>query len=84
MPSKYTTRYLDRTEFAIWDSFVDECQYGSIFNKSYWLENIYKYQKNITFRIVGCFDKESNLIGGLALGSKKKFSIFSKIGRAHV
>ncbi|HKL76010.1 MAG TPA: GNAT family N-acetyltransferase [Halanaerobiales bacterium] len=73
MPSKYTTRYLDKTEYIVWDSFVDECEDGSIFNKSFWLENIYKYQKNITFRIVGCFDKNKELIAGVAIGVKNKF-----------
>lgn len=79
MSYKYTTRYLERKEFDIWNSFVDECEDGTIFNKSFWLENIYKYQKNVVFRIVGCFDKDSNLTGGIALGFKKKFSIFSII-----
>ncbi|MGM0503187.1 MAG: GNAT family N-acetyltransferase [Bacteroidota bacterium] len=76
MPDKYTTRYLDRTEFAIWDSFVDECEDGRIFNKSFWLENIYKYQQNMTFCIVGCFDKNKKLVAGYAFGTKNKFFLF--------
>lgn len=79
MPGKYNLRYLDKSEYDDWDLFVDECEDGTIFNKSFWLENLYKTSKNITFKILGCFDKDSKLIAGFAFGYKKKFSLFSII-----
>lgn len=79
MSSKYTVRYLDKSEYGNWDLFVDECEGGSIFNKSFWLENLYKYSKNINFKILGCFDKDSNLLGGFSFGHFKKFGLFSII-----
>lgn len=79
MSNKYNIRYLDRTEFNNWDSFVDDCVDGTIFNKSFWLDNLYNSNKNITFKILGCFDNDSKLLGGFAFGYIKKFSLFSII-----
>lgn len=79
MSDKYSIRYLDQSEFGKWDIFVDECEDGAIFNKSFWLEGLFKSQKNITFKILGCFDNNSKLVGGFAFGYIKKFSLFSII-----
>lgn len=79
MLSKYNIRYLNQSEYLNWDAFVDECDDGTIFNKSFWIENLFKSQSNITFKIVGCFDKDSKLIGGFAFGYIKKFSLFKII-----
>ncbi len=74
MNDKYSVRYLSENEFDLWDDFVEECESGSVFNKTYWLKNIYKY-KNATLRIIGCFDKNNDLIAGFAFGHKIKYNI---------
>lgn len=79
MSNKYNIRYLEKTEFVNWDTFVDECFDGTIFNKTIWLDNLYKSKGNINFKILGCFDKDSKLLGGFAFGYIKKFSLFSII-----
>lgn len=76
MSDKYIIKYLNKEEYNLWDFFVDECENGTIFNKSFWLENIYKYQKNVDLHIIGCFNN-GELIGGCAIGFKKKFFVFS-------
>lgn len=37
---KLTIRYLEKGEYDIWDEFVDESLYGTIFSKSYWLQKV--------------------------------------------
>jgi hypothetical protein len=75
MSNKYSIRYLNKNEFDLWDNFVEECETGSVFNKTYWLENIYKY-KRATLRIIGCFNTNNDLVAGYAFGHKTKFNIF--------
>lgn len=64
-------RYLEDHEYDLWDQFVDQCEYGTIFHKSQWLKPISRWQQ-LNFSIAGCF-KGSNLIGGMAFTWKKKF-----------
>jgi len=75
MSDNYSIRYLNENEFNLWDDFVEECESGSLFNKTYWLRDIYR-SKKATLRIVGCFDKNNDLIAGFAFGHKRKFNIF--------
>ena len=78
MPNKITIRFLSDNEFHLWDSFVDECEQGTIFNKTYWLKNILSY-KNIKLRILAGFDNNDKIITGFAFGYKLKFGIFKII-----
>lgn len=64
-------RYLESHEYDLWDQFVDQCDFGTIFHKSQWLNPISKWQ-NLNFSIVGCY-KGNQLTGGMAFTWKKKF-----------
>lgn len=75
MSNNYSIRYLNENEFDLWDDFVEEYESGSLFNKTYWLRNIYR-SKQATLKIIGCFDKNNDLIAGYAFGHKRKFYIF--------
>ncbi|MCF8307727.1 MAG: GNAT family N-acetyltransferase [Bacteroidales bacterium] len=73
---KITTRYLEETEFNLWDSFVETQKYGNIYQHTTWLNTIFKQQNgNIKIKIIACFDKEDRIIGGIAFGLQKKFGV---------
>jgi len=78
MSNKINIRYLVEDEFYLWDLFVDECEHGTIFNKTYWLKNIFSY-KNTKFKVLAGFDKNDKIIAGFAFGYKIKFGIFKII-----
>lgn len=60
---KITIKYLDKDEYDIWDKFVEESPYGSIFSKSYWLEKV-----SNEFRILVA-EENNKIVGGIALPS---------------
>lgn len=71
--SKIEIRYLEPVEYEQWDQFVDESEFGTIFQKSIWLEPLAKFQ-HLSFSIVSCF-KGGKMIGGMAFTWKKKFGL---------
>jgi len=73
MSSDLKTRYLSEEEYDLWDQFVDSSSFGTIFQKSVWLNNISKWQ-NLKFSIAGCF-KGQDLIGGMAFTWERKYSM---------
>jgi hypothetical protein len=76
--SNFVIRYLDESDYELWDRFVDQSEYGSIFFKSYWLKNIYRLDPSVTLTLIGCFQKET-LVGGMLIGSRKKFGLFRTV-----
>jgi len=64
-------RYLETSEYDLWDQFVDGCKYGTIFHKSFWLLPISKPQ-HLKFDIAACF-KGGKLVAGMAFTWKRKY-----------
>jgi hypothetical protein len=64
--TKYEVRYLEQNEYQKWDRFVDNSPQGTLFHKTFWLE-----ASNSPFKLLGCFDKNGELIGGVPLPYKK-------------
>lgn len=60
---KIIIKYLDKGEYGIWDKFVDESPYGSVFNKSYWLDKV-----SNKFKILVA-EENNKIVGGMALPS---------------
>ncbi len=58
-------RELDKDEYGLWDRLVDISPCGTIFHKSFWLDNCSELL-NKKFKIYGCF-KNDQLIGGCSL-----------------
>ena len=65
-------RYLNEDEWDLWDRFVDECGYGTIYHKSYWNKAIFQIEQSASLSIIGCF-RDQELIAGIITGRKKKF-----------
>ncbi len=63
----YNIKILNKEEYVIWDELVDKSGFGTVFNKSSWTGAIQKSTKGIYNEIVGLFDKENNLEGGINL-----------------
>lgn len=72
--NKIDIRYLEPGEHALWDLFVDESEFGTIFQKSIWLKPLAEFQ-HLSFSIAACF-KGGKIIGGMAFTWKKKFGLF--------
>jgi len=70
-----TIRLLNKDEYYLWDIFVNECKYGTIFNSTFWLKNLLNY-KNIQFKILAVFDANKEIVAGFAFGQKNKFGVF--------
>ncbi len=81
MSNKYNIRYLDRTEFNNWDSFVDDCEYGTIFHKSFYLEEIFSLSTPFKFKILVCLNNENKLIAGMAFGVTRKLFKFQFVSQ---
>lgn len=63
--SRYTVKYLTESEYASWDSFIDECIHGNIFNKSFYLKTLADLL-NIQFSILVILNKDNDIVGGFA------------------
>jgi len=74
--SNLSIRYLHEGEFNEWNSFVEKEKDGKIFHHSEWLSTIFRFQnKKIETKVIACYDKNNNIIGGIAFGSQKKMGI---------
>jgi hypothetical protein len=71
--NKIEIRYLETGEYEQWDHFVDESEFGTIFQKSIWLKPLAEFQ-HLSFSIAACF-KGGKMIGGMAFTWKKKFGL---------
>ena len=58
--SKYYTRWLMPEEYPMWDQLVCSSSQGTLFHQTTWLKGF----KN-PFRILGCFNKADELVGGV-------------------
>jgi len=72
--TKIDIRYLEPGEYEQWDHFVDESEFGTIFQKSIWLMPLAEFQ-HLSFSIAACF-KGGKMIGGMAFTWKKKLGLF--------
>ncbi|MCF8303737.1 MAG: GNAT family N-acetyltransferase [Bacteroidales bacterium] len=71
----YTIRILSEEEYPLWDDFVENEGRGTLFHKAVWLKPLYEIYSQTGFRIIGCFDNNDRIIGGLAYGHKRKLGI---------
>jgi len=71
--SKFVARYMTEAEFADWDQFVDQSEYGTIYHKTYWNKALYSPDAAVRISLVGVFNAEGKLAGGALLGWKRKF-----------
>lgn len=62
-------RYLDSSEYDLWDCFVDESPQGSIYSQSYFLDEFCKVSGG-QFRILAAY-KRDELLGGIGLYYRK-------------
>jgi hypothetical protein len=58
---------LSPSEFRQWDALVSISPHGTVFHYSWWLE-----ATSTEFKILGCWDGDGNLIGGIPLPFKRK------------
>ena len=68
MAAKIFTRYLEPSEYDVWDRFVDTSPHGSIYSQSFFLNALCK-AIGTQFRILGAY-KGEELIGGMGLHYK--------------
>lgn len=61
MPDNWSIRELDKSEYPLWNDFVDSSPQGSIFNKSWWLDAV-----SDSYRILVC-ENGKGILGGIAL-----------------
>ena len=73
---KYLVRKIEKDEYPLWDSFVEESTYGHVFNKTFWTESLSKTNQKIKTLIVGCY-KNNQLVGGINVCYKKKWNKLS-------
>jgi hypothetical protein len=72
--SKYQIRYLNNSEYPLWDNFVENCSYGTIFHKTEWLVPICRLKK-YSFKIAAVFEKNT-IVAGFAICYISKFKYF--------
>jgi hypothetical protein len=58
---------LSREQFQQWDALVSASPHGTVFHYSWWLEATGR-----EFKILGCWDKDGSLIGGIPLPFKRR------------
>lgn len=71
MSNKYTTRYLKKEEFNLWNEFVDKTDTGTIFHKSFFVENLSNFT-NTNFSIATVFNADQKIVGGFAFAHSIK------------
>lgn len=69
--TKFIVRYLSPSEYDDWDAFVGQSQYGTLFHKSTWASALHLGSEHAHFKVVGCFNKDNNLVGGTVISWKK-------------
>jgi len=66
-PKQVGVTALSREQFQQWDALVSLSPHGTVFHYSWWLE-----ATGSEFKILGCWDKDGRLIGGIPLPFKRK------------
>ena len=66
-PKQVGVTTLSREQFQQWDALVSRSPHGTVFHYSWWLEATGK-----EFKILGCWDKDGSLVGGIPLPFKKR------------
>ena len=76
--SEFNVRFLEESEYAAWDRFVDDIEYGGIFHKSYWNKAILKSDPENKLSIAGVY-KQDTLVGGTIIGWNRKLKKIKNI-----
>jgi Acetyltransferase (GNAT) domain len=66
-PKQIGVTILSREQFQQWDALVSISPHGTVFHYSWWLE-----ATGGEFKILGCWDKGGNLVGGIPLPFKRR------------
>ena len=66
-PKQAGVTTLSREQFQQWDALVSISPHGTVFHYSWWLEATGR-----EFKILGCWDKDGRLIGGIPLPFKRR------------
>lgn len=66
-PREIAVDFLTAEQFALWNALVVKSPHGTIFHNSWWLE-----ATGCEFQILGCWDREGQLQGGIPLPRKRR------------
>jgi hypothetical protein len=67
IPGQGRVATLSRGDFPQWDALVSLSPHGTVFHYSWWLE-----ATGSEFKILGCWDEDGSLIGGIPLPFKRR------------
>ncbi len=76
--NKFQLKYLSATEYNLWDSFVDEIYYATVFNKSFYVAKLSKLL-SAEFSILVVINSEQKIVAGFAFCHHKKMSSIKTI-----
>lgn len=68
--NKFDVEQLRKTDFCLWDSFVDEHPSGTIFHSTAWLQRLPG-----ELMVMAVFDKDRAIKGGAALVKSRRFGV---------
>lgn len=66
--SSFTVRYLEASEYQIWDRFVEDSPQGTIYSSILWLS-----LSGMPFKVLGCFDGNNELVGGISFTESRRY-----------
>ncbi|MGM0529515.1 MAG: GNAT family N-acetyltransferase [Bacteroidota bacterium] len=75
----FEVRYLSKHEIGTWDEFVEKSEHGSIFHKSIWTKSIKQSDSFTNIDIIGCFNKDGEILAGALLTWKRVLYSFKVV-----
>src|SRR6056297_1722283 len=75
----FEVRYLSENEIGSWDEFVEKSEHGSLFHKSVWIKSLIHSDTFTNIDIIGCFNKEGEIVAGAILPWKRIFKTFKVV-----
>jgi lipid II:glycine glycyltransferase (peptidoglycan interpeptide bridge formation enzyme) len=71
--ANYSLKKLDEDNYSVWDEFVSNLEFGTIFHQTKWLKKVYS-GKGVDFEVVVVYDDKGQLVAGFAFGYKSIYS----------
>jgi hypothetical protein len=65
---KLAIRYMEPSEYDIWDEFVETSPQGTIYSSTLWLS-----LSGMPFKVLGCFDGNNELVGGISFTESRRY-----------
>lgn len=75
----FEVRYLSEHEIGNWDEFVEKSEHGSIFHKGTWIKSLRKSDSFTNIDIIGCFNKDGEILAGAILTWKRVLYSFKVV-----